>query len=74
MAISEGGSESTGYSTGGLTAQEAQLNKVVQPDQTILTQKQSEAMDKLKALGAELRRFVSAGKRAHKDEHNEIGL
>jgi len=75
MAITEGGNEDRGYSTGGLAAQErAQSSGIVQPDQIVLTQKQSEAMNKLKALGAELRRFVSVGRRAHKDEHNSIGL
>jgi hypothetical protein len=75
MAITEGGSpKGIGSSTSYLAPKEAQSTEATNLNTSALTQKQSDAIARLRALGSELRRFISAGKRGHKDEHNSIGL
>jgi hypothetical protein len=75
MAITEGFSQETDWSTGYLTAKEtqAQLAEVANPKINEPTQVPLDGIAKLKALGEELRRFIRLGKRGGGGGHS-IGL
>ena len=75
MAITEGSPQETDWSTGYLTAKEAraQSANVANLDIVESTQKQLDAIAKLKALGSEFRRFIRVGKRSGGGGHS-IGL
>ena len=75
MAITEGSVPERDWSTGYLVAKKAQAQSANVANLNVVesTQKQSDAIAKLKALGSELRRFIRAGKRSGGGGHS-IGL